>query len=216
MSERTKSSPEATAPRRAPRHQMPPEIKLESLIRERYDGQDGRDVFSKVEGFTLIDRARELDIYPFFQALDNNDGPEAQIYGRRVLMFGSNNSLGLTRHPRVMEASRKAIDKFGTSMTGSRLLNGSTHLHEELEHRIARFLHKEAAIVFTTGYQTNLGTISSLLDKRSVAVVDKADHASIYDGAKLSDAETVRFKHNDARHLDAVLKRVTGGKRCLV
>ncbi len=186
------------------------------MIRDRYDGQEKRDIFSKTAEFTLVERARDLQIYPFFQALDNNDGPEAQIYGRRVLMFGSNNYLGLTRHPHVVEAARDAVLKYGTSMTGSRLLNGTTHLHEELEARIARFLRKEAALVFTTGYQTNLGAISSLVDKRSVAVVDKADHASIYDGARLADGDVVRFKHNDARHLESVLKRIGEGRACLV
>ena len=184
-------------------------MNVDALNRERYDGLDKHDVFSKIDAFTVVERARDLQIYPFFQALDNNDGPIAQIYGKRVLMFGSNNYLGLTRHSDVVKAAREAVLKYGTSMTGSRLLNGSTHLHQELETRIARFLGTEAALVFTTGYQTNLGTISSLVDKRSVAVVDKADHASIYDGARLADGETVRFKHNDARHLDAVLKRVS-------
>jgi 8-amino-7-oxononanoate synthase len=98
--------------------------------------------------------------------------------------------------------------KYGTSMTGSRLLNGTTRLHEELESRIAQFLHTEAALVFTTGYQTNLGIISALVDKKSVAVVDKADHASIYDGCQMSDGEMVRFRHNDAEHLASVLSRL--------
>ena len=98
--------------------------------------------------------------------------------------------------------------KYGTSMTGSRLLNGTTRLHEELESRIAQFLHTEAALVFTTGYQANLGILSTLVDKNCVAVVDKADHASIYDGCQLSDGEMVRFRHNDTEHLDHVLSRL--------
>jgi len=215
MSERREPSPEAAASLAIP-IERPPDMTVENLVRERYGALDQRDIFSKTAEFTLLDRARDLGIYPFFQALDNNDGTEAHIYGRRVLMFGSNNYLGLTRRPEVVDAARSAVTKYGTSMTGSRLLNGSTHLHEELEGRIARFLHKEKAIVFTTGYQTNLGTISALIDKRSVAVVDKADHASIYDGATLSDGDTIRFRHNDARHLDTVLKRVTTDKAALV
>jgi len=195
---------------------LPPDVNIEAMLRERYDGADERDIFSKTEQFTLTERARDLGIYPFFQALDNNDGPQAQIYGKRVLMFGSNNYLGLTRHPEVVEAARAAVLAYGTSMTGSRLLNGTTHLHEELEDRIARFLGKEAALVFTTGYQANLGTISALVSRRSVAVVDKSDHASIYDGCQLADGETVRFRHNDGAHLDSVLKRVGKGKACLV
>ena len=196
--------------------ELPPDVTIEGAVRERYDGENERDIFAKTGRFKLIDQARALDIYPFFQALDNNDGAEAQIHGRRVLMFGSNNYLGLTRHPEVVDAAHAALQKYGTSMTGSRLLNGTTHLHEELEQRMARFLRKERALVFTTGYQTNLGTISSLIGKRSVAVVDKADHASIYDGATLADGEYVRFRHNDARHLETVLKRIGPAKSALV
>src|SRR3990172_12523029 len=122
--------------------ELPPDVTIEGVSRELYDEENERDIFAKTGRFKLIDQARALDIYPFFQALDNNDGAEAQIYGRRVLMFGSNNYLGLTRHPYVMEAARDAVLKYGTSLTGSRLLNGTTHLHEELEARIARFLGK--------------------------------------------------------------------------
>src|SRR3990172_4220047 len=146
-------------------------LTIDGMIRERYDGQDQGDIFAKAAEFTLTEQARAAQLYPFFQPLDRNDGPEAQIYGRRVLMLGSNNYLGLTRHPYVIEAAIRAIREFGTSMTGSRLLNGSIHLHEELENRMARFLGKEAALVFTTGYQANLGTISALVSRRSVAVV---------------------------------------------
>jgi 8-amino-7-oxononanoate synthase len=191
----------------APLPPLPPDVAIEQL-REEY-GADERDVFAKAAQFTLVQRARDLEIYPFFQALDNNDGPEAQVQGRRVLMFGSNNYLGLTRHPRVVGAAREAIATYGTSMTGSRLLNGTTKLHEELEEKMADFLGMDAALVFTTGYQTNLGIISALVDKRAVAVVDKADHASIYDGCQLSEGEMVRFRHNDAAHLDSVLTRIT-------
>lgn len=189
---------------------------IDRLIRDRYDGRDERDIFSKVDDFTIVEEARQIQIYPFFQALDSNDGPEARIYGKRVLMFGSNNYLGLTRHPEVISAARDALEKFGSSMTGSRLLNGSTHLHEELEDRIAKFVRKEAALVFTTGYLANLGTISSLVNKRAVAVVDKADHASIYDGCQLADGDMIRFKHNDSARLEKVLQKVTQDRAALV
>src|SRR3972149_4352314 len=115
---------------------LPPGLTIDAMIRAPYDGQDERDIFSKAAEFTLTEQARAAQLYPFFQPLDRNDGPEAQIYGRRVLMLGSNNYLGLTRHPYVIEAARKAISEYGTSMTGSRLLNGSTHQHEELEGRL--------------------------------------------------------------------------------
>jgi len=195
---------------------LPPDMTIEALLPHRYDGQDGRDIFSKAAEFTIADQARDRQIYPFFQPLDNNDGPEAQIYGKRVLMFGSNNYLGLTRHPYVVDSATRAVLKYGTSMTGSRLLNGSTHMHEELERRIANFVHKEAALVFTTGYQTNLGVISSLVTRRSVAVVDKSDHASIYDACRLADGEMMRFNHNNAEHLESVLTKIGEDKACLV
>jgi len=190
-------------------------LSIEALLHD-YDGRDGRDIFAKVREFKLAEQARAVHLYPFFQPLDRNDGPEAEIYGRRVLMLGSNNYLGLTRHPRVIKAAQDAIAEHGTSLTGSRLLNGTTHLHEKLEGRIAEFLGAEAALVFTTGYQTNLGVISSLVNRRSVAVVDKADHASIYDGCRLAEGEMLRFRHNDAQHLDTILRRMDKGKPCLV
>jgi 8-amino-7-oxononanoate synthase len=195
---------------------LPPDVSIAAMLAHRYEGAGNRDIFTKANEFALADQARNLQIYPFFQPLDNNDGPEAQIYGKRVLMFGSNNYLGLTRHPFVVDAATRAVLKYGTSMTGSRLLNGSTHMHEELERRIANFVHKEAALVFTTGYQTNLGVISSLVNKHSIAVVDKSDHASIYDGCQLAEGEMVRFNHNSAEHLDSVLARIRDDKSCLV
>jgi len=204
------------APAIEPLPELPADITIERIARAHFDGEDERDIFSKAFAFTLLDQARELNIYTFFQPLDSNDGPEGQIYGQRVLMFGSNNYLGLTRHPYVVDAAKEAVLRYGTSMTGSRLLNGSTHLHEELESRIARFVHKEAAIVFTTGYLANLGTISALVTKGAVAVVDRADHASIYDGCQLADGELIRFKHNDVGHLDAVLGRIGPDKAPLV
>ncbi len=191
-------------------------LSVEGLLRDRYDGDDGRDIFAKVHGFKITEQARAAHLYPFFQPLDRNYGPEAEIYGHRVVMLGSNNYLGLTRHPRVIQAAQDALKEHGTSLTGSRLLNGTTHLHEKLENRIAEFLGTEAALVFTTGYQTNLGVISSLVNRRSVAVVDKADHASIYDGCQLAEGEMLRFRHNDARHLDTILSRIDDSKTCLV
>jgi 8-amino-7-oxononanoate synthase len=172
----------------------------------------GRDVFEKAYQFTAADNARKMGVYPFFRPLDLNDGPEAVLEGRRVTMFGSNNYLGLTTHPRVREAARDAINKFGTSMTGSRLVNGSMKLHNELEEKLAAFFGKESALVFTTGYQVNLAVISALLsNKKCVAVIDRNDHASIYDGVRLGQAvgaRMVRYKHNDAESLDRTLSEL--------
>ncbi len=132
-----------------------------------------------------------------------------EIDGRRLVMIGSNNYLGLTHHPHVMEAARKAIEQYGTSPTGSRFLNGTLELHEELERRLARFLKREAALVFSTGFQTNLGVISALCGKNDVAIIDRDDHASIVDGCRLSFAEVRKFRHNDMHDLERHLQRAT-------
>lgn len=131
-------------------------------------------------------------------------------------MLGSNNYLGLTRHPRVVQASRDAVERYGTSLTGSRLLNGSTKLHERLEELLATFFEREACLTFTTGYQANLGAISALATRHTAVLVDKADHASIYDGCKLGDGEMVRFLHNDADSLDQALAKAVQDKACMV
>ena len=180
----------------------------------------GRDVFEKAYQFKTADNARAMGVYPFFRPLDLNDGPEAVVEGRRVTMFGSNNYLGLTTHPKVREAAVEAIRKYGTSMTGSRLVNGSMKLHNELEEKLAAFHGKESALVFTTGYQVNLATISGLMsNKKCVAVIDRNDHASIYDGVRLGQAagaRMVRFRHNDPESLDRTLAELADDEGALV
>lgn len=174
--------------------------------RSSLSGIGGKDVFEKCYQFMAADNARKMGIYPFFRPLDLNDGPEAVIDGKRVVMFGSNNYLGLTTHPKVREAAKNAIDRFGTSMTGSRLVNGSMKLHEEFEDKLATWFGKESALVFTTGYQVNIATLSALLsNKKSVAIIDRNVHASLYDGVRLGQAagaRLVRYRHNDAEALD--------------
>ncbi|MEW5825338.1 MAG: pyridoxal phosphate-dependent aminotransferase family protein [Candidatus Bipolaricaulota bacterium] len=150
-------------------------------------------------------RAKELGLYPFFVPLDETEGTEVSVAGRRLLMLGSNNYLGLTMHPEVREAAVRATQKFGTSCTGSRFLNGTLALHEELERRLAAFVGKPRALVFSTGYQANLGVLSSLLGRNDVAVCDKEDHASIVDGCRLAMGRMVRYRHNDLDDLDRVL-----------
>ena len=180
----------------------------------------GPDVLEKCMKFTAADNARKRGIYPFFRPLDLNDGPEAVIDGKRVVMFGSNNYLGLTTHPRVREAAKVAIDRFGTSMTGSRLVNGSMRLHEQFEHTLADWFGKESALVFTTGYQVNLATCSALLTNRNcVAVIDRNVHASLYDGVRLGQAagaRLVRYRHNDPESLDTALGKLGAGDGALV
>jgi len=195
---------------------------LDQALRERtsLSGIGGKDVFEKCYQFLAADNARKMGMYPFFRPLDFNDGPEAVVDGRRVVMFGSNNYLGLTTHPKVREAAKAAIDRFGTSMTGSRLVNGSMKLHNEFEEKLAAFFGKEAALVFTTGYQANLATCAALLsNKRTVAVIDRNVHASLYDGVRLGQAagtRLVRYKHADAESLDAALSRLEDSEGALV
>jgi 8-amino-7-oxononanoate synthase len=164
------------------------------------------DLFDKIHGFTRAKEAMELGLYPYFQALDKSEGAVAYMKGRRVIMLGSNNYLGMTIHPYVVEAAKAAIDKYGTSCTGSRYLNGTLDLHLELDRRLAQFVGKEAAIVFPTGYQTNVGTITAIAQKGDYLILDKEAHACVVDGAFMSFAELKRFIHNDLDNLDKVLK----------
>ncbi len=190
-------------------------LSIDRLTARPHTAPIERDVFSQAFSFTLVQEMKAAQVYPFYQPLTQSDGPQACIYGKQVLMLGSNNYLGLTRHPKVMEAAAAIIRQFGTSMTGSRILNGTMELHERLEGRIARFLRKEACLVFTTGYQANLGAISSLVGRDCVAVIDRDCHASIYDGCKLAEGKTLRFRHNEAAHLDSLLSN-NPGKPALV
>lgn len=172
--------------------------------------QGGRDVLAKALEWQLYEQVSQTGLYPYFQPLEENQGPVALYQGREVLMLGSNNYLGLTTHPKVREAAIEAIKKYGTSMTGSRFLNGTIPLHEELEEKLARFLGKPSALVFTTGYQANLGMLTALINKKSVAVIDRFAHASIHDGCRLMEGETIKFPHNDLDELDKILSRIPG------
>lgn len=196
--------------------EIPDSVSIDALSQDAYDDPSSRDVFTKARNFTLVKLAKAFGLYPFFKALEVNEGPEAIVDGKRVIMLGSNNYLGLTRHPRVVKAARDAVEVYGTSMTGSRLLNGSTKLHERLEELLADFFRAEACLTFTTGYQANLGAISALANRHAAVVIDKSDHASIYDGCSLSEGEMFRFRHNDIEHLEEILAKVTQTKAALV
>ncbi len=174
------------------------------------------DIFSKAFSFTEAKEAMEAGYYPYFLPLEENEGTEVEYQGHRLIMCGSNNYLGLTTHPKVKEAAIEAIRKYGTSNTGSRFLNGTLRLHKELEEELAEFVGKEAALVFSTGYQTNLGTIQAIVGREDVVVLDRADHASIVDGAILSQGKILRFKHNDVQDLDRVLGKVDPERGALV
>jgi 8-amino-7-oxononanoate synthase len=174
------------------------------------------DIFAKTAEFTLAKDAMEMGIYPFFLALAENEGTVATYQGRQLLMCGSNNYLGLTTHPKVMEAAKQAIDRYGTSCTGSRFANGTLEMHEQLERELAAWVGKEAGLVFSTGMQTNLGTISGLVGRSDVVILDKEDHASIVDGARLSYGEVKRFRHNDMADLERTLKSIPEDKGRLI
>ena len=166
-----------------------------------------KDLFEKCHSYTEARDLQATGFYPYFLPLEDTEGTEVIIGGHKLLMLGSNNYLGLTTHPKVRQASIDAVAKFGTSCTGSRFLNGTLAIHQELEKRLAEFVGKEAALVFSTGMQVNLGTIPSLVGKGEVVITDKDDHASIVDGARLAFGRMLRFRHNDMLDLDRVLAK---------
>ena len=174
------------------------------------------DIFEKCFNFTEAREAIEGGYYPYFIPLDENEGTEVEYEGRRLIMCGSNNYLGLTTHPKVKQAAVDAINRYGTSCTGSRFLNGTLVLHEQLENELADFVGKDDALVFSTGMQVNLGTISSLIGRDDVVILDKDDHASIVDGARLGYGKIERFRHNDYEHLERVLKAIPASASRLI
>lgn len=176
------------------------------------------DLFDKIATYTEAKEAMKMGIYPYFRALSDSEGTTATFEGREVVMIGSNNYLGLTTDPRVRQAAIDAINRYGTSVTGSRFLNGTLELHLELDRRLAQFIGKEAALVFPTGYQTNVGTISAILGKGDYAIIDKDAHACIVDGCLMSRGEMKRFRHNDLSSLEEALSKLPaeGGKLVIV
>jgi len=174
------------------------------------------DIFDKAYSWTDADEVRERGLYPWFLPLEDTEGTEVVVDGRKILMIGSNNYLGLTTDPRVRQAAIDAVKRYGTSCTGSRFLNGTLALHQEAEARLAAFVGMEAALVFSTGYQVNLGTISAMIGRGDVVVLDKDDHASIVDGALMALGDIRRFSHNDMDHLDRVLDKIDDDTGVLV
>jgi 8-amino-7-oxononanoate synthase len=166
------------------------------------------DLFQKCRNFTDAREAIERGVYPYFIPLNENEGTEVVFQGKRLIMCGSNNYLGLTTHPKVREAAIEAIKRFGTSCTGSRFLNGTLALHEQLEHELAEWVGMDSTLVFSTGMQTNLGTVSALIGRDDIVILDKEDHASIVDGARLGYGKIERYRHNDLDHLEKVLKSI--------
>ena len=166
------------------------------------------DIFQKCSEFTAAKEAIQAGFYPYFIPLTESEGTTASYRGHKLIMCGSNNYLGLTTHPKVRQAAIDAIRRYGTSCTGSRFLNGTLELHEQLEGELAEWVGKPAAIIFSTGMQTNFGTISSLVGRSDTVVLDKDDHASIVDGARLGWGQIKRYRHNDMEDLDRVLASI--------
>ena len=180
------------------------------------------DIFDKCMAFQDANDVRESGLYPYFIPIEENRGSRVVMKGREVIMCGSNNYLGLSWDPRVREAAIKAIEKYGTSCSGSRLINGTYTLHEELEHRLARYVRREAALVFTTGYQSNLGSIQALMGRKEHVISDRVNHASIVDGIMLASGLTGgnvhfhRYQHNSPAHLEKTLADIPADEAKLV
>jgi len=162
-------------------------------------------VFEKCANFTVARDLRAAGLYPYFQRIQASADTEVVIDGHRKIMVGSNNYMGLTHDPRIIEAAKQALDRYGSGNTGSRFLNGNLDLHDKLEEDLADFVGKEAALVFSTGYQTNLGAIGALVGRNDTVFLDKLDHACIQDGARLGWGEIQRFRHADYDHLERLL-----------
>ena len=174
------------------------------------------DVFQKCREFTRAQEMRDAGMYQMFREIGSPQDPVVTIDGQKVIMLGSNNYLGLTSHPKVKEAAIAATHKYGTGCAGSRILNGTLDIHVRLEERLANFMNRKTALVFSTGYGVNVGVLSCLLDRHDVAILDKMDHASIIDGVRLSYGKALKFRHNDPDDLEKKLKLVPDGKGKLI
>jgi 8-amino-7-oxononanoate synthase len=174
------------------------------------------DILKKCFEFNGVEELKASGAYFYFRELDSAQGPEVTLDGKRMVMIGSNNYLGLTTHPRIKEAAVRAIEKYGSACAGSRFLNGNLSIHEELEEKLAAFVRKEAAVVFTTGYQANLGAISCLVDRHDLVIIDQYDHASIIDGCRLSFGRYVKFRHNDMNDLERILRQEADRSKLII
>ncbi len=184
---------------------------METVSKSTNRRQTRLDLFQKCYDYTLADEVKKQGLYPYSHPFQENEGPVVTINGRKVIMAGSNNYLGLTTHPRVREAAKRAIDKYGTGCSGSRYLTGTVDLHIELEERLAKFMNKEACMTYSTGFQTALGVISSLVSHGDYVISDRDNHACIVLGTLISKGQTadlVRYKHNDMANLETVVSRL--------
>jgi 8-amino-7-oxononanoate synthase len=174
------------------------------------------DVFQKCFDFKDADTVRAMGVYPYFRVIASGQDPVVTMNGQQVIMLGSNNYLGLTNHPEIKKAAAEALEDYGTGTAGSRFLNGTLEIHVELEEKLAQFMRRESALTFSTGFQVNLGVISSLIDRRDVVVLDNLDHACILDGARLSFGRVLKYAHNNMEALEERLRSVENGRSALI
>ncbi len=174
------------------------------------------DLFAKCAAYTTARECREKGIYPYFHALESRQDTEVMMEGKRRIMLGSNNYLGLTAAPEVVAAAEAALAEYGTGCSGSRFLNGTLRLHLELERELADFVHMDGAVTFSTGFQSNLGIISALVGRGDYVICDRENHASIYDGCRLSFGKMLRYRHADMDDLEAKLRAVPESAGCLI
>jgi len=167
-----------------------------------------KKLHKKIEQFKDAALIKQAGLYPYFRVIECGQDTEVVLNGKRVLMFGSNSYLGLTNHPKIEEAAKKAIDNYGTGCAGSRFLNGTLDIHIELEKRLAKYVKKESALLFSTGFQVNLGVLSSITGRQDYLILDEYDHASIIDGSRLSFSKTVKYRHNDMADLEQKLSNL--------
>ena len=174
------------------------------------------DLFKKCYDYDIVNNIKAQGLYPYFHAATTGQDTEMVMEGHKIVMIGSNNYLGLTSDPRVIEAGVEATKKYGSGNSGSRFLNGTLDIHIKLEEELAEFLHKEAVITMSTGFQANLGIISAIAGRNDIILCDKENHASIYDGIRLSYAKMIRYEHNDMEDLEAKLKEIPEDKGILI
>jgi 8-amino-7-oxononanoate synthase len=189
-----------------------------TAVRSGLPADDGVnvDVFQKCFDFKDADAVRSLGVYPYFRMIASGQDPMVTMDGQRVIMLGSNNYLGLTNHPEIKQAAAVALDTYGTGTAGSRFLNGTLEIHVELEEKLAQFMGRDAALTFSTGFQVNLGVISSLVDRKDVVILDSLDHACIIDGARLSFGRVLKYPHNNMEALEERLRSVEGDRSRMI
>ncbi len=174
------------------------------------------DVFDKCWAFKSADVIRDQGLYPYFRVISSGQDPVVSMNGHRVIMLGSNNYLGLTNHPEIKAAAAQALEQYGTGTAGSRFLNGTLEIHVELEEKLAKFMNREAALTFSTGFQVNLGVISTIIGRNDVVVLDSLDHACILDGARLSYGRVLKYAHNDMEALEERLRSVEKDRAAMI